>query len=195
MKLSHKVLAALFTTALTACGGGGGDESTGPAMPPGGTSVAEFEGTWHDRPGRECLPDFAYNTAYYHRLREATVTAVDGQLRMASATLVFSDAACTLKQGLVTETLLLTLTPTTITGRDRVYRSVPSLVSASASADGGAGLTLTQMPDGELTGLTNRKVLIDVDGTRLYATSSDDAAALDAQGYPAAFHADRYLVR
>lgn len=195
MKLSHKVLAALFTTALTACGGGGGDESAGPVMAPSDTSVAEFEGTWHSQPGFECQPDYDYNPAYFYRLREATVTSVDGQLQIAFATLVFSDAACTVKQGLVTETPLLTLTPTTITGRDRVYRSVPTLASATAGADGGAGLTLTQVPDGEITGMPGRKVLIDVEGTRLYVASNERATSLDAQGYPTGFRADAYLQR
>lgn len=164
-------------------------------MPPSGADVAEFEGTWHSKPGLECLPGYLYNPAYFDRLREATIVAVDGQLQIALATLAFSDAACTVKQGLVTETLVLTLTPTVVAGRDRVYRSEPALTSAMAGTDGGAGLTLSQMPDGELIGWVNRKVLIDVDGTRLYITASDDAAALDAQGYSAAFHAERYLER
>jgi len=195
MKLSHKLSTLFLSTLLAACGGGGGDDPAPTAAPSPAAPLAAFEGVWRAKPGMECLPGFDYNPAYFFALREAVVRVDRGALEVVFATLVYGDAACTVKQGLITETLDLNMVPTTVAGREGVYRSEPVLTAVTTGADGGAGLTLLSPPDGELTGLPRRKVLVDVDGSRLYVTADDDAVALDAVGYPTQMLPDKYLVR
>lgn len=195
MKLSHTLLCTLPLFLLTACGGGGSDAPPAPPTTIPAATLAAFEGVWHSKPGMECLPSFDYNPAYFFRLREAVVVAIGGALEVTFAVEIFGDAACANKQGLLTEGFMMNMVPTAVTGRDGVYRSEPSLTMSTMSADGGAGFTLTKVPDGEVSGLKGRKVLVDVVGTRFDITASDDPVPLDGLGFPTQFDANKHLVR
>lgn len=195
MKPSHTLLCTLPLFLFTACGGGGDDAPSAPPTTVPAAALAAFEGIWHSKPGMECLPGFDYNPAYFFRLREALVAAAGGGLEVTFAVEIFDDAACANKRGLLTERLMMNMVPTTVSGRTGVYRSEPSLTLSTMSADGGAGFTLTKVPDGEVSDMNGRRMLVDVVGTQLDLTSSDDPVPLDTQGFPTQFDANKYLVR
>jgi hypothetical protein len=203
MKLSHALLTTACTLLLTACGGGGGDDVPPPAaatQPPESqptVSLTEFEGVWkRDAAHDVCVTDFIYNEAYAARVRDVTLTNKgNGVLEVAYAVLVYSDDACTTKQGLVTERFTLDVAQASRAGRDNVIKGVPAFVDGVASSDGGSSITLTAMPDGGMTGLTNVKTIIDVNNGQLQFSTADAGDPVDAEGYPNDFNANGYFVR
>lgn len=199
MKLSHALLTTAFTLSLTACGGGGGgggDTST-PAAQASPVSLTEFEGVWmRDAAHDVCVPDFIYNKDYAARVRDVTVTNKgDGDLEIALAVLVYGDDACTIKQGLVTEQVLVKASSLARAGRDNVFKGIPTLVGSQLSADGGLGMSLQAMPDGRLIGLAGVKTIGDVQAGRLQFSKAQSGDPVDAEGYPTNFDADNYFVR
>ncbi|MBN9370947.1 hypothetical protein JNX00_10755 [Hydrogenophaga sp. YM1] len=197
MKLSHALLTTAFSLSLAACGGGGGDAPAPASADQAKVSLAEFEGVWkRDAAHDVCVPDFVYNQDYAARVRDVTLTKTgSNELEIAYAVQVYSDDACTVKQGLVRERFTVSLVPVTRAGRDNVVKGIPRFVGAVASADGGAGITLTALPDGRMTGLTNVKTIGDVQGGRLQFSVAEPGQPVDADGYPNDFNANDYFVR
>lgn len=200
MNPSRALLTTAFALSLTACGGGGGgDAPPPPPAAPAQTSVSltEFEGVWkRDAAHDVCAPDFIYNDAYSARVRDVKLTNLgDGVLEIAYAVLVYGDDACTVKQGLVTERFNVSASSIARAGRDNVIKGVPTFVGSTTSADGGLGVTLTALPDGDMTGLANVKTISDVHNARLQFATPGAGVAVDSEGYPNDFQADAYFVR
>lgn len=199
MNPSRALLATAFALSLTACGGGGGDEAPPPPAAPAQPSVslAEFEGVWtRDAANDVCVPDFIYNDAYAARVRDVTLTNKgNGLLEIAYAVLVYGDDTCTTKRGLVTERFTVNVAPISRSGRDNVIKGVPVFVGSTTSADGGLGVTLTALPDGDMTGLANVKTIGDVHNARLQFATPGTGVTVDSEGYPNDFQADAYFVR
>jgi hypothetical protein len=197
MNPSRALLATAFALSLTACGGGGGDDAPPPAAPHTEVSLAEFEGVWkRDAAHEVCVPDLVYNDEYATRVRDITLrNAGNGVLEIAVAVLVYGDDACTVKQGLVTERFTMDVAPVARSGRDNVIKGQPTFVGSTISGDGGLGVTLTALPNGEMAGLANVKAISDVHNARLQFSLATGGAPTDAQGYPNDFDAENYFVR
>ena len=202
MKLSHALLTTACTLLLTACGGGGDDvpppaEATQPPVSQPTVSPTEFEGVWkRDAAHDVCITDFAYNDAYAARVRDVTVSDKgNGDLEIALAVLIYGDDVCTVKQGLVTERVVVNASKLVRAGRDNVIKGVPAYVGSVASADGGLGLTLTAVPDGSLTGMIQRKTIFDVHEGRFQFVPARAGVPVDGDGYASNFYPDYYFVR
>jgi hypothetical protein len=198
MKLSPVRLATLvaFTLPMCACGGGGDSGATTPTEI-SSPSFTEFAGVWkRDAASDACMVSFPYNTAYHYRLRDIVISEQPaGNLRAVTAYNVYADAACTVKQGLVTETFALNPSQFVVSGRTNLISSEPVMSGSTLGADGGAGLTVTTMPDGQLSGFKNVKLIADVDADRLLITTSNMGTPLFSSGYPAAIDPNHYYVR
>ena len=199
MNVTHTLLAALVALSLTACGGGGSGGGSGAGASSGTDaplSLTEFTGLWKPNAPVACLTKFPYNNAYTYQVRDVNITAEGAGLRIAYAALVFDDAACATKRGLITETILVSPLKTVLDGRDNVMKATGSaLLSSSSGADGGLGLTLNKMPDGTLTELSGKKFLADVKDAKLFLSIAGGAAPLDGGGYPIQIDGTKFLVR
>ena len=196
MKLSPCLLFTALALSLSACGGGGGDDPAPPVPNVSAPSLAEFEGLWkRDAASDLCLPAFPYNTAYYYRVRDITVTIRNNNLDATLAFIVYGDVGCTTKQGLVTETFALNSQLASFSGRSNAIKGAPLMTASTSGADGGLGMTLTKFPDGTVSQLKNGKFVADLDSNKLYVTPSPIAASLDSAGYPSAFVLSEYFVR
>ncbi|MDO9438488.1 hypothetical protein [Hydrogenophaga sp.] len=199
MNVTHTLLASLVALSLTACGGGGssgGTEAGASSGTDAPLSLTEYTGPWKPNTPVACLTNFPYNTAYTYQVRDVNITAESAGLRIAYAALVFDDATCTTKRGLITETILVSPEKTVLDGRDNVIKATGSaLLSSSSGADGGLGLTLNKMPDGTLTELSGKKFLADVKDAKLFLSIAGGATPLDGAGYPIRIDGTKFLVR
>ena len=185
MKLVKTVFASALALTLMACGGGG--DSTGTATVTG-LDKTEFLGTWHRMDVGGCFSSFPYNPNYWFTADPTVIT----DTTVTSTLTAYTDAACTNKAGKVTETYAATFSQGSVAGKTNVLRVSLAYSGSTTGADGGSGLTLTKTPDGSGTG-GNAKGLLDVDSTKLYP--SDQASALDADGYPTALSTTVYFTR
>lgn len=200
MNVTHTLLASLVALSLTACGGGGGSGGSGgganagaPADAP--LSLTEFAGIWKPTTPVACLANFPYNNAYRYHLRDVNVTVEGASLRIAFAALVFDDAACMVKRGLVTDTILVSPLKTVLDGLDNVLKGTGTWTSSSSSADGGLGIVMNKLPDGTLSELVGKKFLADVKDAKLFFSIAGGAVPLDGTGYPTQIDGTKFLVR
>lgn len=177
MSLRPTVLVCALGLSLVGCGGGGSSASSTPATPtPVAFSSAAFIGTWNNVvPG--CYANFAYNTALFYKVDATVISATKVDFVMTA----YTDAACTLKAGKVTDSYSVTFKDGGTSGSIQLAKMAFTFTGSSTGADGGAGITLNKLPDGTASG-GSRKYLIGVDGTKFYGT--DGTAAVDAEGYP-----------
>lgn len=177
MSLRPIVLVCALVLSLVGCGGGGSSTSPTPTTPaPVAFSSAAFVGTWNNVvPG--CYANFAYNTALFYKVDATVISATQVDFVMT----VYSDAACTLKAGKVTDSYNVTFKDGGASGTIQLTKMALTFFGFSSGADGGSGITLKKVPDGAASG-GSRKYMIGVDGTKFYGT--DGTAALDAEGYP-----------
>ena len=174
MSLRPLVLVCALGLSLVGCGGGGSSTSANPT--PVAFSSAAFIGTWKTV-APVCFANFAYNTALFYKLDATAITATTVDVAMTA----YTDAACTLKAGKVTDFYSVTFNDGGTSGSIQLAKMAFSSTGFSTSADGGSGISLKKVPDGTASG-GSRKYLIGVDGTKFYGT--DGAAAVDAEGYP-----------
>lgn len=192
MKLVKTALASALALTLIACGGGGGDStSTSTTTVTNAAAVldkTEFLGTWHRMDVGSCFSSFPYNSSYWFTTDPTVIT----DTTLASTLTAYTDAACTIKAGKVTDTYTATFSQGSVAGKTNVLRVSLAYSGSTSGADGGSGLTLTKTPDGSGTG-GNSKNLLDVDTGKLYP--GDRASALDADGYPTALSTTVYFTR
>lgn len=175
MSLRPMVLVCALGLSLVGCGGGG---SSAPAATPAPVvfSSSAFVGTWNNViPG--CYVNFAYNTALFYKVDATVISSTKVDFVMTA----YSDAACTLKAGKVTDSYTVAFKDGGTSGSIQLAKMALTFTGFSSGADGGSGITLTRVPDGAASG-GSRKYLIGVDGTKFYGT--DGTAAADAEGYP-----------
>lgn len=200
MQLSHLLLAATLPLALLACGGGGGADNaatpTTEASSPA-TENTEFQGVWKPQGvAGTCRADFPYRTGNYYRLRDITLKADRSQLTASVAVLVYSDFGCLTKLGLITENFDLSPQPRQVAGRDKVLQSRPAFTGSVTSNDvDGAGLILSAVPDGRLSGWRGAQLIADVQDNKLYLRVGGTGVPMDAQGFPTQFDPDGFLVK
>lgn len=187
MTLLPLLSALALSLTLSACGGGGGAESATPTEP--ALSLGEFTGVWTADPATQaCTASFAYNPDYSSRLRGHTIAATSGNTVELTVTLdLFADAACAVPQGTVEESFSVPVAAATVPSRNNVIRGQARFLGSHSSAVGGQGITLTRLPDGTAAGLTDARLLADVQGGLLYLTAATAGVAVDGQGYPLAF--------
>lgn len=182
MKLVKTALASALALTLIACGGGG-DSPVVATL-----DKTEFLGTWHRMDVGSCFSNFPYNSNYWFTADPTVIT----DTTTAATLTAYTDAACTIKAGKVTETYTATFSQGSVAGKTNVLRVSLAYSGSTSGADGGSGLTLTKTPDGSGTG-GNSKNLLDVDTGKLYP--GDRASALDADGYPTAISTTVYFTR
>lgn len=200
MKTSHTLLATTLALMLGACGGGNDKEAVteqpAPAAPVA-LNLAEFEGQWVPAPAnmQPCVPEFPYDKSRYYRGRGLTLSSTNAILEARHEIEVFSDAACGIKLGLLTEIFTLDPEPVTLADRDKVIRAVPTYSGHETMADNGLGMPAIDTPDGSLTAISGLKTLFDVVGDRLYVNAAQAGVAVDADGFPTDLDPQAYLVR
>ena len=213
MKYSHFLVVGLTAFALTACGGGG-DSSTpaanatpvatgtgttdasggtastpvNPGMTASGFDATEFLGEWRRTNAASCHSGFDYNPAYYFKNDKIVISAID----IVGTQTVYTDAACTLKAGTVTETLNLVFSAATVAGKTNVARVSANFAKYSQDTDGGSGITLTSVPGKTPDDIKGVKSLFDVDGNKLFL---GDRSVLGADGYPTTLNPIALYVR
>jgi len=79
------------------------------------------------------------------------------------------------------------VTAATMPSRDNVIRGQALFMGSHSSAVEGESITLTHLPDGTAAGLTDVRLLADVQDGMLYLTAAGAGVAVDGQGYPLAF--------
>jgi len=186
MKLIKTAFVSALALTLMACGGGG-DSSTTPINATPTLNTAEFLGTWHRMDVGSCFSTFSYGN-YWFTADPIVIT----DTTLASTLTAYTDAACTLKAGKVTETYTVNFSQGSVAGKTNVLRVNLVYSGSTSGADGGSGLTLTKTPDGSGTG-GNSKGLLDVDSSKLYP--GDPKSALDADGYPTTISTTVYYTR
>lgn len=174
-------------TALTACAGGtstyGGSSPAAPATP-AGLSVNEFLGAWAGNT-TVCKSGFPYGN-YFHRLTTLVLTEKGAEATQTA----YTDAACTAKAGRVIEKYDVSWSGVSIAGKSNVARATLNFSGSMIGADGDTGfLQLNKMPNGS-TLSSSGKLLLDVDGAKLYGPA--DGAALDADGFATALSANSF---
>jgi hypothetical protein len=164
---------------LSACGGGGSDNSPAPAgLLASGLNVTEYLGTWLRSDSANCYTAPEYGQ-YYFKSNPAVITTTALTLNVT----LYTDMNCTAKAGKLSETSSVSYSAATIAGKTNVVRVLLSFTGSTSGADGGSGLTFTKVPDGSFSGTkTPSKGLFDVEGGVLYA--SPRSSPLDADGYP-----------
>lgn len=197
MQLSHIALSLILPLALAACGGGGSSSSPSTETPAPAAAYPEFEGIWKPQGAASaCRPDFPYRSGYHYRLRDITLKADRSQLNASVAVLVYSDLGCQTKLGLITERFDLSPQPHQVLGRDKVLQSRPSLTGTTVGSDGdGAGMNLSALPDGRLTGWRAAQLIADVQDNKLFLRVAAPGVPVDAQGFPTQFDADTFLLK
>lgn len=142
----------------------------------------EFEGTWTRTDGTDtrCFSFDSYGGSYFGINRPVVITATT----VTTNTVVFNDAACTKKAGILTGTSSVSWSDGSMPGKTHVARAVLVITGYSIGLDGdGTGITFTSPP---VKG-TTAKSLFDVEGTKLFV--GDKNAALTTDGYPTALAA------
>lgn len=161
---------------LSACGGGGSDPAAPTALAPG-LDVTEFLGTWIRNDSANCYTSNEYGS--YHFKNNNAVFSADSTSVTAT---FYTDAACTLKAGKLTETASVVYNSGSVAGKTNVVRVLISFTGFTISPDGGSGLTFTKVPDGTFSGTkVPVKALADVENNKLYFGSK---TPVDANGYP-----------
>jgi hypothetical protein len=179
MKFKNITFACALLSGLAACGGGG-DSSNTPSIPVSPIfETAEFEGTWTRTDGSDtrCFTFNEFGSGYFGLNRPVVITATTATINVA----VFSDAACTKKAGIFTQTSSISWSDGAMPGKTHVARAVVVTTGYSIGLDGdGTGITFTSPP---VNGTTT-KTLFDAEGTKLFV--GDQHAAQTADGYPSA---------
>jgi len=164
--------------ALTACGGGSDS----------GYDATAFPGTWNIDVAT-CDAGFNYNPALYAKNNSLTITVSSVVVKST----LYTDAACTAKAGVISETYNLALSEGKVSGWSNVAKVDLSWANAwSTGADGGTGVSLTSVPDGSFS-LPMRKTLLAAKGSSLYA--GDPNGTLDSASYPTAIEPGPALSR
>lgn len=172
---------------LSACGGGG--DSSAPATPvaavvtpagllPSGLDVTEFLGTWIRNDAASCYTSNEYGN-YFIKNNNIVITTDS----ITSIATFYTDAACTLKAGKLTEVSSLTYSVASISGKTNVVGLLVSFTGSTSGADGGSGLPFNKIPDGTFSGTkVPGRTIADVDGAKLYLGAK--GSPLNANGYP-----------
>lgn len=188
MSILKIALASSLAVTLMACGGGGSDTLPGSPNVPVVLDKTEFLGTWHRMDIGTCFTNFAYSANYWFTADPLVIT----DTTIVSTLTTYTDAACTLKAGKITETHDANFSQGSVAGKTNVLRMNMVFTGFTAGADGGSGMTLSKVPDGSATG-GNVKGLLDVDVGKLYPNSK--TAPLDADAYPTALSSTVYYTR
>jgi hypothetical protein len=160
--------------ALSACGGGGSDSSATSTY-----DATAFVGTWTAVSTAACTPGFAYNAAYASKPSSVTITSTT----LAITQIIYTDATCATKAGKLVESYNVVTSEGVVSGWSNEARMAATVMGISTGADGGAGLSLTKVPDGTATMSGNAgKFLWAVNGASLYA--GNYTATKDSAGYP-----------
>ena len=190
MKLVKTAFASALALTLMACGGGGGGDSTGTATAPVAAAVlnkTEFLGIWTS-PTQVCHPGFRYYSNYWVKEESAVITDTSIELSQ----IMYTDSICATKAGKTTEKFDTNMSQGSIAGKSNVLRVNLAFTGSVITADGGSGITLSQIPDGNAT-LGYGKLMWDVDTGVLY--DGDPKSALDADGYPTAISTTAFFIR
>ena len=188
MKIVKTALASALALTLIACGGGGGDSPGAVTTATVALDKTEFLGTWHRMDVGGCFQTFTYNANYWFTADPIVIT----DTTFSSTLTAYTDAACTLKAGKVTETYQANFSQGSVANKTNVLRVSTVFTGFTSGADGGSGMTLSKVPDGSATG-GSAKFLLDVDSGKMYLISR--TSPLDADGYPTAFSTTVYYTR
>ncbi|QDL55359.1 hypothetical protein [Rhodoferax aquaticus] len=188
-----KQIAVLLTCiVLTACGGGGdGGESSSNATSTSAFDSTPFQGTWKRNDGTasgnvaNCFNFTTYGGTY---------GGLNGPIVVTGTTLtntieVYSDNTCATYLGKLVRNYSVVFSAGAITGKTTVANALITSTGYSISADGGAGFTLSSVPQ---TGVVSKQVF-DVEGSLMYAGNS--SGALDSNGYPTTLQATALYTR
>lgn len=169
------VLAALCAALLTGCGGG---KKSTTAADDDAFKFEEFLGTWTGDTS-VCLNGFPYRGGkYYYRL---STLVIEEKTAKATHT-AYTDSACSYKAGKVTDEYKLAWYDGSVSGKKNVARLKLEFKNYTEGPDGGSGIASGGVtPDGTALSKTG-KLLLDVDGSKLYGPASD--ATTDSDGYP-----------
>lgn len=180
------VLAALCAALLTACGG---KKSTSTTADDDEFKFEEYLGTWTGDT-TVCRSGFPYRDGkYYFRLSTLVL-----EEKAARAThIAYTDKDCTYKAGKVVDDYKATWYTGSVSGKKNVARLKLEFKDYTEGPDGGSGITSGgTTPDGTALSKSG-KLLLDVDGTRLYGPAS--GASLDSDGYPNALNTTSFATK
>jgi hypothetical protein len=176
MKSIKHIFGVTTLVTLAACGGGGGDSTNNAQPAQTQFDIAPFVGTW-SLVDLKCSPNFEYNPAYFSK--QNTITFSSDKVEVIQ--MVYTDAACSVKAGKLTEIYAVVYAAGSAPGKSTVAKINLTFTSSTTSADGGVGITLTKTPEGSHAIGSTSKGLLAVDGNSLYVGES---SGMDADGYP-----------
>jgi hypothetical protein len=176
MKAIKQILALAALATLAACGGGGGSSSDNTQPAPVQFDVTPILGTWAPV-DLKCYPKLEYNPIYFYKQKTITLAADSMQV----VRVVYTDKACNVKAGNLTETLSVVYAPGSAAGKSTVAKINLTYTGAIASADDGSAITIPKASVGSQAIGSTSKGLLAVDGNSLYVGES---SGKDAEGYP-----------